>query len=86
MRKTMRYLLGPVDFKKAEKKQWIKVGPPKVEKNNVEQVGPPKVEKQLWVKVDHQQVEIYTYIYIYVYTRVCLCISMLNVKRIWMLK
>ena len=46
----MSYLPGPVDLQKAEKKQWVKV-------------GPQKVEKKQWVKVDHQKVEIY-HIYI----------------------
>ena len=49
----MSYLPGPVDLKKAEQKQWVKVGPQKVEKkamskkwvlqklkkSNVEKVG-----------------------------------------------
>ena len=32
MRKKMSYLLVPVDLKKAEKKQWVKVSPQTVEK------------------------------------------------------
>ena len=66
MRKKMRYLPVPVDLKKAEKKQWVKVGfQKKLKKNNVEKEGPPKVEKKQWVKEG-----IYSYIltYIYIYT------------------
>ena len=84
MRKKMRYLPGPVDLKKAEKKQWVKVGLQKVEKkqwvkvtstklkkNNVEKEGPPKVEKKQWVKEGiYSYILTYIYIYISIYTLV----------------
>ena len=58
MRKKMRYLPVPVDLKKAEKKQWVKVGfQKKLKKNNVEKEGPPKVEKKQWVKVGPKKLE-----------------------------
>ena len=82
MRKKMRYFPGPVDLKKAEKKQWVKVGPPKVEKKQWVKVDPQKVEKKqcrksgfiyayippyIFIYLHILQIALYTFIYLHIH-------------------